>query len=618
MHVVATAGHVDHGKSTLVRTLTGVDPDRLAEERRRRLTIELGYAWTRLPGGGEVAFVDVPGHERFVPTMLAGVGPVPAVLLVVAADDGWMPQTQEHVDALHGLNVRHGLLVVTRTDLADPAGAIATAHERLRSTSLSGLRPVAVSSRTGDGLPGLRAALTVLANELPVPAVDQDVRMWVDRVFTVAGAGTVVTGTLPAGTVSVGDRLSTGTREVVVRGLQTLGHEVGAVSGVARVAVRLGGRAGDEGLRRGDALMTPQRFILTDIADVRVDRAADLTRHVQLHIGASAVGCRTRRLGDGETVRLHLDARLPLRIGDRCLLRDPGTRSVQGATVLDPVPPALGRRGAGASRAAALAGSDGRPDAVDEVRRRRVVSRDLLTRIGVPPGESVTGVPGTDAAAVVEADGWVLAADTVAAEHRRLVEVVTRHHETRPLEPGPTVTEAARLLDLPPAVVRGLLVHPPLEAVEGRVVVAGRELLPEPVRRAVEAVMTELADRPFQAPAADRLDELGLTASALAAAHRSGALLRVADRVILPVGADLQAVTILARLPQPFTVSQASRALGSSRRVAVPLLQWLDRTGHTRRLPDDRRQVRPAPTGDAAHPPDADQSAGSSPRTYSA
>jgi selenocysteine-specific elongation factor len=246
-----------------------------------------------------------------------------------------------------------------------------------------------------------------------------------------------------------------------------------------------------------------------------------------------------------------------------------------------------------------------------------VVTRDLLTRIGVSLKDARGAARGSGTAGVLEADGWVMALDTVAAEHRRLLDVVTRHLDSRPLEPGPTVTEAGRLLDLPPAVVRDLLVQPPLEAVDGRVIVAGRERLPAPVRRAVGAVLAELADRPFQAPGAARLEELGLTAAALAAAHRAGALLRVADRVVLPVGADLQAVAILAGLPQPFTVSQASRALASSRRVVVPLLQWLDRAGHTRRLPDDRRQVR-LPSSGTAHPSGADQSAGSSPRTYSA
>ncbi len=196
MQVIATAGHVDHGKSALVRALTGTDPDRWAEERRRGLSIDLGFAWLTLPSGERLAFVDVPGHERFVPNMLAGIGPVPAVLFVVAADEGWMPQSAEHLAALDALGVRHGLLAVTRADLADPGPAAAEAARRIAVTSLGPVECVAVSAVTGEGLPGLIAALDRLAAELPAPDPAAPVRLWVDRAFTVTGSGTVVTGTL--------------------------------------------------------------------------------------------------------------------------------------------------------------------------------------------------------------------------------------------------------------------------------------------------------------------------------------------------------------------------------------------------------------------------------------
>ncbi|HEX3650881.1 MAG TPA: GTP-binding protein, partial [Pseudonocardiaceae bacterium] len=162
MHVIATAGHVDHGKSTLVRALTGMEPDRWSEERRRGMTLDLGFVWTDLPGAGTVAFVDVPGHERFVTTMLAGVGPVPAALVIVAADEGWRAQTAEHVEILGSLDVRHGLLVVTRADLADPEPALADARARLARTSLAGCASVAVSAASGAGMAELRAALVRL------------------------------------------------------------------------------------------------------------------------------------------------------------------------------------------------------------------------------------------------------------------------------------------------------------------------------------------------------------------------------------------------------------------------------------------------------------------------
>jgi selenocysteine-specific elongation factor len=202
VHVVATAGHVDHGKSTLVRALTGMEPDRWAEERRRGMTIDLGFAWTTLPSGERLAFVDVPGHERFVPNMLAGVGAVPAAMVVVAADEGWMPQSAEHLAALDALGVRHGLLVVSRADLADPAAARDASLRELHASSLASLGPVeavTVSAVTGAGLDDLAAALDRLVARLPAPDAEAPVRLWIDRVFTVRGSGTVVTGTLAAG-----------------------------------------------------------------------------------------------------------------------------------------------------------------------------------------------------------------------------------------------------------------------------------------------------------------------------------------------------------------------------------------------------------------------------------
>src|SRR3712207_1476154 len=193
MDVIATAGHVDHGKSTLVRALTGMEPDRWEEERRRGLTIDLGFAWTTLPSGRRLAVVDVPGHERFVGNMLAGVGSAPAALVVVAADDGWSAQTAEHVAVLDALGVRHALLAVTKADLADPAPVLAVVTERLRATSMGAVPGVAVSARTGTGMPEFTAALERLLAGLPAPDGDAPVRLWIDRAFSIKGAGTVVT-----------------------------------------------------------------------------------------------------------------------------------------------------------------------------------------------------------------------------------------------------------------------------------------------------------------------------------------------------------------------------------------------------------------------------------------
>ncbi|MFI2651491.1 selenocysteine-specific translation elongation factor [Micromonospora fulviviridis] len=582
MWVVATAGHVDHGKSTLVRALTGMEPDRWAEERRRGMTIDLGFAWTTLPSGGTIAFVDVPGHERFVPNMLAGVGPVPAALIVVGADEGWMPQSAEHLAALDALGVSYGLLAVTRADLADPGPALARARAELAATSLDAVEAVPVSAVTGAGLPELRAALDRLVARLPDPARDAPVRLWVDRSFTIRGSGTVVTGTLGGGRLRVGDQLelaATGD-PVRVRGLHALNTAHGEVDAVARVAVNLRGVPRDR-VARGDALLTPGRFRRTDLLDVRLagDPAADLPATLTLHVGSAAVPARVRPLGP-DTVRLRLARPLPLLIGDRALLRDPGRHHVAGGvTVLDVDPPPLRRRGAAAARAAVLAGLDGRPDLAGELRRRRLVRGGELTRMGV----AATAAP--------VAGDWLADPGHWRDLGRRLAEEVARYAREHPLAAGVPVDVLRHRLDLPDRALVEALLRPPLRLRAGRVTAAPGDALPEPVARAVARVRAEYGDRPFQAPEAHRLADLGLGPREIGAAVRAGALLKLADNVVLLPGALDDAVRVLAGLPQPFTLSAARQALDTTRRVAVPLLELLDRRGATRRLPDDAREV---------------------------
>ena len=356
MYVVATAGHVDHGKSTLVRALTGMEPDRWAEERRRGMTIDLGYAWMTLPpavpGGPaeHLAFVDVPGHERFVPNMLAGLGPVPAVMFVVAADGGWMPQSAEHLAAVNALGVTHGLLVITRSDLADPGLATRQALAEIARTSLGTVEAVPVSAVTGEGLDDLKDALARLVTSLsrqqdPARAEPGSaVRLWIDRSFTIRGAGTVVTGTLPVGTVRNGQELllAPAGRPVRVRGLEALGEPAEAVTGVARVALNLRGVPIDLP-ERGMALIEPGRWTLTSELDIRVTPVADnpypkFPPDLLLHIGSARTRARVRVLGAGAVsgtednspaqapvyARLRLQDPLPLHAGDRVILRDPG------------------------------------------------------------------------------------------------------------------------------------------------------------------------------------------------------------------------------------------------------------------------------------------------------
>ena len=390
MHVVATAGHVDHGKSMLVRALTGMEPDRWEAERRRGMTIDLGYAWMTLPSGDELAFVDVPGHERFITNMLAGVGPVPAVLFVVAADEAWMPQSAEHLAALDALGVRHGVLAVTRADLADPGPALRQAARTIAGTSLGEVEAVAVSALTGQGLPELTAALGRLTARLPRPDPRGHVRLWLDRVFAIKGSGTVVTGTLQAGTVQAGDELTVAPamRTVRIRGVQSLGAPAAHVGGVARVALNLRGVSTRE-LGRGMALIQPGRWTVTSIIDVRLapvpaeqEQQAGTVRlppRLSMHIGAARAVARARMLGT-RFARLTLDHPLPLHVGDRVLLRDPGAatdhgggRPVFGATVLDVSPPRLRGNGAAVAAERELASWPEIPAAPDLLRRHRLL-----------------------------------------------------------------------------------------------------------------------------------------------------------------------------------------------------------------------------------------------------
>ena len=640
MYVVATAGHVDHGKSTLVRALTGMEPDRWAEERRRGMTIDLGYAWMTLPAGERLAFVDVPGHERFVPNMLAGLGPVPAVMFVVAADGGWMPQSAEHLAAVDALGVRHGLLVVTRADLADPGPATRQALAEIGRTSLGTVEAVPVSAVTGAGLDELRAALVRLVATLgpqpeapeaggPKPGGTAPVRLWIDRSFTIRGAGTVVTGTLPAGTVANGRELvlTPSGRPVRVRGLEALGEPAESVAGVARVALNLRGIPADLP-QRGMALIEPGRWTLTSELDVRITPpSANLQPKIPadllLHIGSARTPARVRLLGtqppaagaDGAAqpptasyARLRLRDPLPLHAGDRVILRDPGAvgLAIYGARVLDPFPPPLARRGAGAAALRELSDWPDSPAAADLLRRHRLLRASQLAAAGIA------------ALPAPVAEGWHADPEHWAALRAELPRVVADFCAKDPLAPGMPAEAARAALDLPsrdlvPSLATGGEVvldgaylrifvksapEPgavPSAAVSGQAAAPARpagQQLPPKIASAVQSVLDGLADDPFAAPDTERLRALGLDARALATAARLGLLLRIADLVVLAPGADQEAARVLAALDQPFTTSQARQALHTSRRVAVPLLEYLDRARVTERLPGDLRRVR--------------------------
>jgi selenocysteine-specific elongation factor len=623
MQVIATAGHVDHGKSTLIQALTGMDPDRWEAEQRRGLTIDLGYAWLTLPSGERIAFVDVPGHERFVPNMLAGVGPIPAVLFVVAADEGWKPQSAEHLAVVDALGIRRGLLVVTRSDLADPGPALSEAGQLIAASSLGQVEALAVSAVTGEGLPMLVDALGRLAGSLPVPDPGTPVRIWMDRAFTMAGSGTVVTGTLPAGTVRRGDELviTPSMRPVRIRGIQALGEPVEELTGPARAALNLRGTSHDR-LGRGMALVHPGRWTLTDVIDVRLAERgcggggpgspSRLPRILTLHAGAARTVAKVRQLGNW-IARLTLREPIPLHVGDHVLLRDPGASrpaglaaaavngppaprsgrgpAVYGAVVLDVTPPPLTRRGAGASAAAELGSWPDPPTAGDLLRRHGLLRASSLLAMGISEHpDSVSGE-------------WLADPGHWAELANRLSEAVAMHIGREPLAPGLPVEAARSALGLPDRRLVDALVQPPLRVRDGLVHIlpadgsAPAPDLPATVTAAVRVLLADLAAAPFASPDADRLRHLGLDLRAIAAAERAGLLLRISDHIVLAPGADGVARQVLSGLPQPFTAAEARVALHTTRRVAIPLLEFLDRAGVTQRLPDDRRQMVSRPAG---------------------
>jgi len=558
MFVIATAGHVDHGKSTLVQRLTGMWPDRLAEEQRRGLTIDLGFAWTEIDGR-QFAFVDVPGHERFVANMLAGAGPVPAVVFVVAATEGWMPQSEEHLAALHALGVGHVLVVISKADLDDPSIAIEQVRQRIVDA------PVVV----GTDLNKVRAELVSLVDGLPPPDRDADVRLWVDRSFSVRGAGTVVTGTLAAGTIRVGDELEHAGRRVTVRGLQSLGRDQTEVGAVARVAVNLRGIDRQQ-IGRGDAVRTPGAWLDSEEIDVVLRAAGKLHRELVLHVGSAAVPVHVRPLGT-VGARLRLARPLPLRVGDVGLLRDPGEhRIAAGIEVLDVRPPQLRRRGAARARADELATGRVRPPVC--------MRANELRAMGFAPTGQLVG-------------DWVVDRQWWAERRQQVMTAVQRWVTEHDVAAGMPLETLRRQAGLPAVeLVSTLLDGTGLEVADG-LVRQPNTGLPSRVDKAVRTLEARLGAEPFRAPEADELKELKLGNQELAAAARTGRLTRIAEGVVLGPDVFDRAAEVLKTLPEPFTVSDARRALGTSRRVAVPLLEQLDVRRITRRADDGTRTV---------------------------
>jgi selenocysteine-specific elongation factor len=564
--VVATAGHVDHGKSTLVRALTGVDPDRFEEERRRGLTIDLGFARWASPTGIDVDLVDVPGHVRFLKNMLAGVGAVDACLFVVAASEGWKPQSEEHLRVLELLGMRQGVVALTKADGVDPDTlelARLEVEERTKGTFLDGAPVVAVAAPAGIGLDELSGALDAVVQELPDRADRGRPRLWVDRSFAISGAGTVVTGTLAHGGLAVGDVVEVvtggGARPARVRRLEAFGTAVEALPPGCRAAVNHHGVTRHE-VGRGDAVVTPGGWHRTSVVDATLVVLASSPRPVRgtttalVHLGSGEHTARLRPLGTAPLapggaglVRLTLPTPLPLVPGDRYVVRDRGSAAtIGGGEVLDVAP--------------VLRPSLARPDrSVDRVvRERGWVDVDELERL--------TGVR-------VRADlgSWAVDPSHLAATRDGL--------GARVAAAGPAG------LDLASVDVLGRAI---LEADEQFVVRAGRATSPDVADHfATHPYLAALGADLFSPPPPDGL----ATAEDVRELVRRGLAVKEGDLVFHAHAVEQTgrvAAELLAASPGGFSVGQLRERLGTSRRFAVPLLALLDRGGITRRRGDVR------------------------------
>ena len=565
MDVVATAGHVDHGKSSLVRALTGVDPDRFAEEKARGLTIDLGFAWTTLASGRELGFVDVPGHVRFLKNMLAGVGAVDACVFVVAATEGWKPQSEEHLRILELLGIEHGLVALTKAGLVDDDDlelARMDVADRVAGTFLSSAEVVAVDAVAGVGVDDLRSALDRLLAATP-EAVDRGrPRLWVDRSFAAKGSGTVVTGTLTGGALSVDDALDlvtvAGRRGVRVRALQTHRSSLPVAGPGRRLAVNLTGVSHHD-VARGDALVRYDQWAPTRVFDATLSVLPGLDHDVSrrgayaLHVGSGehlaalrVLGGEALGPGDVGAVRIHLPVAVPLVMGDRFILRESGRgETVGGGEVLDVAP--------------RLTAAKARPDrSVDRVVEEwGWIEASHLERLTGERRAPVVGSWVVDPAALTEvqvrlgsavaAGGLDLAA--LSPQERAVVETLD---DVR-IEGGRAVPASA--------VVADDATHPYVVALD-----ASPFSPPTPEEAGVDR--REVRDLVQRGAVVER-DGFHFSAAAVGAAARLVA-------------------AALADAPDGVTASQVRDVLGTSRKYLLPLLNHLDASGVTRRRGDVR------------------------------
>lgn len=632
--IVGTAGHIDHGKTSLVRALTGVDADRLPEEKRRGITIDLGFAELDL-GEARIGFVDVPGHERFVKNMLAGAHGIDAVALVIAADEGVMPQTREHFEIARLLGVPSGLVVLTKADAVEAELlelVRAEAEELVAGSFLEGAPIIAVSSRTGEGIEGLKATLREIALKVPARSSEWVARLPVDRSFTVRGFGAVATGTLVAGELAEGeelDLLPAGLR-ARVRGLQVYGRPVGRACAGERTALNLGG-VESAAVERGMVLVPAGRLRPTQALDAEIELLADVLRplrtraRVRVHLGAAEVLARVQVLEDGGEIaagargfaQLRLEAPVVALPGERFILRSYSPqRTVAGGRVLDAFPVRYrGRaRRTGRARLLELTRADRASQLavfVASAGERGLTRADLTARTGWRDEVLAAAVEeGKRRGAFVEAEGVFLAREVLDRLVSAATAEVEAHHRREPLQRGlPRETLRERVFARAPAeVFRAALAR----AEESGSLIAERDV----VRARGHALELSAEDAQLLERFRQVYADAGLAAPTLeesfarASGGRAGA--REHARKILQLLLDdgtLARVTpellfhrpALERLVQSLRDYAAAHGperlidvatfkdlAGVSRKYAIPLLEYLDRERVTRRAGDRR------------------------------
>jgi selenocysteine-specific elongation factor len=636
--VVGTAGHIDHGKSALVYALTGTDPDRLKEEKARGITIDLGFAYLR-DGDSTIAFVDVPGHERFVRHMLAGVGGIDAVLLVVAADESVMPQTREHFDICRLLAIPRGVIAITKSDLADHdtlALVRADIAELVKHSALGSAPVIPVSVRSGAGLDCLREALRSLANATPHRAADGAARLPIDRVFSMRGFGTIVTGTLVAGCVRADDELEVvpGSRRVKVRGLQVHGAAVERADAGQRVAVNLSG-VDVKDLMRGQALASPGTLRAARTIDAWIDvlPTARAVRHgarVRFHQGTAEVMARVSVVampvdegsslaigsGQGGYARLRLEADAAVTRRDRFVLRSYSpTVTIGGGRIVDPAAPGGGVRLAPTlqrfatllaplQEAANASEADAQALVVAEAGPQGIAATALTWRMGVAPHDV------TRATRALANDGRALEAGdrlvspiwrTRLAE--RVLAALDAHHKAQPLSDGISREEVReRVLGVAAPALAELVIHDLLDAgrISGRdrLALAGRQITLTPeesrVRDAIDRALRLAFLRP---PESVRLAELAATSPVVVEKMLQ---LLVRQKMVVRLDGMPFHRDSLDRLKSEIrslkegstrpaiSVATFKDRYGLSRKHAIPLLEYLDRERVTRRVGDSR------------------------------